>query len=175
VNRLLRNITLCSLKSHHFPTFQIHPKFIKIPPVLPPSSAPGEIVSGALFFALLIINNKLLYIVSNHPGECGLNEKWIVKAKDESIEKQYSKDFTSGKISYDDNKAIRRWFNIVEQFGPQVLYKNNYWNDHPLDGKWAGYRSSSFSKRGRIIYKVNGKIVTVVVFKITPDHNYAKD
>ena len=30
----------------------------------------------------------------------------------------------------------------------------NFWNDHELVNEWVGHRSSSFSKMGRIVYKI---------------------
>ncbi|MFN7904040.1 MAG: hypothetical protein ACK5P5_02550 [Pseudobdellovibrionaceae bacterium] len=49
----------------------------------------------------------------------------------------------------------------------------NFWNDHELVGKWKGHRSSSFSKLGRIIYKIEDcKVKLVKVMKITATHGY---
>ena len=49
----------------------------------------------------------------------------------------------------------------------------NFWNDHDLTGEWIGHRSSSFSRLGRIIYKIeDGQIKIVKVVKITATHQY---
>jgi mRNA-degrading endonuclease YafQ of YafQ-DinJ toxin-antitoxin module len=49
----------------------------------------------------------------------------------------------------------------------------NFWNDHELVKEWAGHRSSSFSKTGRIIYKIEDEQIKIVrVVKITGTHSY---
>ena len=59
--------------------------------------------------------------------------------------------------------------------GPEALLNRpDKWADHALTGQWSGFRSSSFGYRGRIIYKVENEIITVVVVRITPEHDYKK-
>jgi mRNA-degrading endonuclease RelE of RelBE toxin-antitoxin system len=95
---------------------------------------------------------------------------WEVK-----IEDQAAKILDSTQLSEEDRVIIREWARFVRRNGPDAL-KNfpQIWADHPLHDQWKGFRSSSFSYLGRIIYKVDRHIVTVVVVKITPDHDYKK-
>ena len=82
----------------------------------------------------------------------------------------------SGKaLSTEDRLVIHRWAVEVANHGPNILQKRpDIWADHALTGKWFGYRASSFSYRGRIIYRVEYDVVTVVVVRISPDHDYRK-
>lgn len=57
-------------------------------------------------------------------------------------------------------------------FGPEYIKNCGYWNDHILKGERSGERSSSYSKSGRIIYKLVKNKVVIKVLKITPDHDY---
>lgn len=81
-------------------------------------------------------------------------------------------------IQFSDNEMmiISSWIRFVERYG---LYKLSDFNiidirDHPLtrQKKWIGHRSSSFSKRGRIIYKIDADKMHAVVVRISRDHNY---
>lgn len=94
--------------------------------------------------------------------------RWQVK-----VAKEVELMLESGLLSDDDMRIIRAWTIEVITHGPNILLsKPNVWADHELFGKWKGYRSSRYSYSGRIIYRVEKKIVTVVVVRITPDHNY---
>lgn len=78
-------------------------------------------------------------------------------------------------ISQDDMRVISIWIKQVKKHGPECLRiggQRSNWNDHALDRKWSGYRSSSFSFSGRIIYKIENKKIVVKVVRVTPDHNY---
>ncbi len=82
----------------------------------------------------------------------------------------------SGVLSEDDRRVISIWIKQVKKHGPESLRvagQLSNWNDHDLDRKWSGHRSSSYSYSGRIIYKVEGKRVLVTVMRITPDHDYS--
>jgi mRNA-degrading endonuclease YafQ of YafQ-DinJ toxin-antitoxin module len=94
---------------------------------------------------------------------------WKIKITDEA-----SAVIESGELSADDLVIIREWAELVAKHGPAALQKRpDIWNDHALErGRWVGYRASNFSYSGRIIYKVEDKIVTVIVVRITPDHEY---
>lgn len=95
---------------------------------------------------------------------------WQVKIEDEA-----SRIFQSKQLSKEDREVIHQWAKEVTAHGPQVLLKKpDIWADHPLSGKWEGHRASSFSYRGRIIYKVEDQVVTVTVVRISPDHDYKK-
>ena len=102
-----------------------------------------------------------------HPG------RWNV-TRESSVDAQLKADFKMKRISLEDIAVIKRWTVKVEEEGPDSLWQTTYWNDHPLDGEWQGYRSSSFSPSGRIIYRVIDDQVEVRVVRLTPDHNYRK-
>ena len=98
------------------------------------------------------------------------NFSWKVK-----IEESAEKIFHSRKLSSEDREIIYKWAKEVESYGPDALLKKpGVWADHPLFGEWEGYRASSFSYSGRIIYRIENQIITVVVVRISPDHDYKK-
>lgn len=92
------------------------------------------------------------------------------------IEENAAEIFLSGQLTRDDLEVIKEWRRaIVEGSGPEALLKRpDRWADHALHGRWEGHRASSFGYRGRIIYRVENEIVTVVVVRITPEHDYGK-
>lgn len=93
----------------------------------------------------------------------------------ETCEKEIREFLKSGTLSEDDRRVLSIWIKQVKNHGPDSLREGsglNNWNDHDLDRKWSGYRSSSYSFSGRIIYKVEDQIVTVKVVRITPEHDY---
>lgn len=96
---------------------------------------------------------------------------WQVRIEDTAAE-----IFQTNQLTRDDLEVIKEWRRtIVEGGGPQALLKRpDRWADHALHGEWEGHRASSFGYRGRIIYRVKNEIITVVVVKITPEHDYKK-
>jgi len=95
---------------------------------------------------------------------------WQVKIEDKA-----AKVFEGNELSEDDKLVIQTWAQTVAEYGPEELQnKSSVWADHALYGEWAGYRASSFSYSGRIIYKVKDKVVTVIVVRITTDHDYKR-
>jgi mRNA-degrading endonuclease YafQ of YafQ-DinJ toxin-antitoxin module len=95
---------------------------------------------------------------------------WQVKIEDEASQVFHGKQLTP-----EDRQVIHQWAKEVAAHGPQVLLKKpDIWADHSLSGKWEGYRASSFSYRGRIIYRVEDQVVTVIVVRISPDHDYKR-
>lgn len=95
---------------------------------------------------------------------------WKVKITDEAAQ-----IFESDLLSDEDKIVIRKWAETVARYGPRGLGKNpSVWADHELYDDWKGYRASSFSYAGRIIYKVEDRIVTVIVVRITKSHDYKK-
>jgi mRNA-degrading endonuclease YafQ of YafQ-DinJ toxin-antitoxin module len=93
---------------------------------------------------------------------------WKVVITDEA-----SAIFKGSCLSADDLETIKTWARTVAKYGPaKLLERPDKWADHPLVGEWAGHRSSSFSHRGRIIYRIEAHVITVVVVRITPDHDY---
>ncbi len=120
--------------------------------------------------------------------------RWTVK-EDKNVGEDLKKAFRNKEIDLDDIEIIRMWVRQVEEYGPDSLRKTwnlkeasqklddlvlsregsdvNLWNDHELTKEWAGHRTSSFSRLGRIIYKViNEEIKIVKVVKITATHSY---
>lgn len=87
---------------------------------------------------------------------------------------QAKKDFNSGIITIDDLRVIEGWIKMIEDgfYFSQIYEDKNLWRDHSLVGKWKGYRSSSFSQMGRIIYKVESDLITIFLVRITGGHNY---
>jgi mRNA-degrading endonuclease YafQ of YafQ-DinJ toxin-antitoxin module len=81
----------------------------------------------------------------------------------------------SGALSEADQFVIATWTRQVMFHGPESLLIDPKWADHELYEKWKGYRSSSFSTAGRIIYCIEDKIIRVKVARITTDHNYKKE
>ena len=102
------------------------------------------------------------------------NQRWKV-TRTKEVDVKFAADFRAGLITKDDIVLLKRWTIKVEEEGPESLCKTAYWGDHPLDGEWHGFRSSCFSNRGRIIYRVIDDRVEVRVVRITPDHNYKKE
>lgn len=99
--------------------------------------------------------------------------KTIVKEFSKKIQNQIRKDFDSGIITKEDLFQIQEWIKIIEENGYLFMKDNKAWRDHKLYGNWVGHRSSSFSKMGRIIYKVEeGKVIVVEVKRITGGHDY---
>ncbi len=63
------------------------------------------------------------------------------------------------------------WKEMIEDGGPQSVRFYPGFLDHGLKGKLVGQRSSSLGYQWRVLYRVEKKIVTVVVLDISP-HDY---
>ena len=95
---------------------------------------------------------------------------WQVKIEDKA-----AKVFEGKELSDDDKLVIQTWAQTVAEHGPEELQEEpSVWADHALYGEWTGHRASSFSYSGRIIYKVKEKVITVIVVRITTDHDYKR-
>lgn len=95
---------------------------------------------------------------------------WQVKIVDEA-----AKVFEGDELTTEDRIVIQKWAETVAEHGPDELKKHpTIWRDHELYDEWKGHRASSFSYKGRIIYQVKDKVVTVIVMRITTDHDYKK-
>src|SRR5258706_16483445 len=96
--------------------------------------------------------------------------KWKVNITDEA-----AKVFESKALTTADKIVIQKWAELVRDRGPDALTERpGMWADHALYGEWRGYRASSFSHSGRIIYKVEEQVVTVEVVRITTEHDYRR-
>lgn len=88
--------------------------------------------------------------------------------------KNFKKDFNQGLFSREDGMVLKAWALEMERFGPRHIENSSEWRDHPLHGKWSGYRASCFSYSGRIIYRIIDEqtIEVCEIERITPNHNY---
>ena len=77
----------------------------------------------------------------------------------------------SNKVPPQVVKKYELWKNLVFRHGPQILKEFSGFHDEALKGDRTGQRSSRLSFQYRVIYKVDGEVVTVYVLEITP-HNY---
>ena len=68
-------------------------------------------------------------------------------------------------------KKYEIWKDLVFRHGPQILKEFPGFNDEMLKGDRKGQRSSRLSLQYRVIYAVDGNIVTVYVLEISP-HTY---
>lgn len=97
---------------------------------------------------------------------------WSVQFETFQVEKEARALISTGKIAREDQIIIRAWMDQVTMHGPESIKGDKRWNEHELNDEGAGYRSSAFSNRGRIIYKVVDKKILIKIARITPDHNY---
>ncbi len=79
-----------------------------------------------------------------------------------------------GLLTKEDQDIIYIWTKEILTNGLSNILDSKKWNDHKLEGNWKGYRSSSFSFKGRIIYKVENQKILVEVVRITTSHDYTK-
>lgn len=99
---------------------------------------------------------------------------WKVEFESLAVRAEIEKMIESGLISKSDEQIIEAWARQIAAHGPESVQGNRKWNDHALTGEWNGYRSSSFSNRGRIIYRIVNKKILIKVARVTPDHDYRK-
>jgi addiction module RelE/StbE family toxin len=70
-------------------------------------------------------------------------------------------------------KHYEIWKRIVELEGQKGLRLIKGFQDEPLKGNWAGYRSSRLTLQWRVIYKVDNEALTVYVIDVNP-HDYRR-
>ena len=99
------------------------------------------------------------------------NWKIIIEA---SAKKELHDLLNTKIIDQNDIQVLKKWVSEIEENGPNAVLDSSFWNDHPLHSDWKGYRSSSFSYRGRIIYKVINEKIVVQVVRVTADHDYRR-
>lgn len=100
---------------------------------------------------------------------------WEVKVTAKASQ-DVARMLADGVLTEHDRLVIRQWAQSIIEFGPEsVRIEGSVWKDHELHGEWAGHRASNFSTRGRIIYKIEGRLVRVLVVKITATHDYEKE
>lgn len=89
---------------------------------------------------------------------------------------RFERDFKNGLFSQDDGVVLKLWAREMEEFGPLYIKDSPDWRDHALTREWRGYRASSFSKDGRIIYRIisDTEVEICEIERITPNHDYKK-
>ena len=70
--------------------------------------------------------------------------------------------------------VINSWIRQVTFHGPESIRGDYKWADHALSDEWNGCRSSAFSNRGRILYRIEEQIIKVLIARITDVHDYEK-
>lgn len=104
-----------------------------------------------------------------------MNKRWNVKISDKCA-KEVQKLLKENLISREEYGIIRDWILFVQANGPYKLKEYRFYDFRPheltRDLKWKDHHSSCFSFSGRIIYKIEDNIVTVVVVRITISHDY---
>ncbi|OUR99699.1 hypothetical protein A9Q84_01350 [Halobacteriovorax marinus] len=91
------------------------------------------------------------------------------------VEKEISRLILNKKLTEYDLEIIDFWISIIEEKGPEELDNYKIFKDHKLRNEWEGFRSSSFSISGRIIYKLHKKKILIKIIKVTTNHNYKRD
>ncbi len=99
---------------------------------------------------------------------------WTVEFESSQVEKEVADLIKSKKLTADDQAIINAWIQQISLHGPESIRGDFKWADHPLTEEWEGYRSSAFSNRGRIIYRIVEKKIMIKVARITDSHNYKK-
>ena len=88
---------------------------------------------------------------------------WVVQFENMKIQAEVEKLIKSGRISKADEEVLAAWVRQISLHGPESVRVDKKWADHELEGDWLGYRSSSFSVRGRIIYRIEEKVVKIKI------------
>lgn len=68
-------------------------------------------------------------------------------------------------------RRYEAWRAVVELSGPNALRKIPGFRDHALKGDWKGARSSSLTKKWRVLYTVERDVLQVMVLEVNP-HDY---
>ena len=99
---------------------------------------------------------------------------WSVEFESSQVEKEVTLLIKKKKLTADDQAIIHAWVQQISLHGPESIRGDFKWADHRLRGEWEGYRSSAFSNRGRIIYKIVEKKIVIKIARITDVHDYRK-
>jgi mRNA-degrading endonuclease YafQ of YafQ-DinJ toxin-antitoxin module len=87
-------------------------------------------------------------------------------------ERQFKQEKKLDKFSENDLINILAWIYEMSEFAPNYIKNSKYWRDHTLSGDRWGQKASSFSAKGRIIYKIALSSREVLILKISSDHTY---
>ncbi len=96
---------------------------------------------------------------------------WDVDFESASVQREVEKLIKAKKLTEEDHAIIHAWIRQVTYHGPDSIQKDSKWADHELHDDWEGYRSSSFSNSGRIIYRVIEKKIAIRIAPITENHD----
>ncbi len=99
---------------------------------------------------------------------------WFVEFENSTVEKEVIVLIKAKKLTAEDQSVIHAWIQQISVHGPESIRGDFKWADHSLVGDWVGYRSSSFSNRGRIIYRIVDKKILIKIARITVEHDYSK-
>jgi mRNA-degrading endonuclease YafQ of YafQ-DinJ toxin-antitoxin module len=99
---------------------------------------------------------------------------WKVEFETSKAEAETTEMVKRGLLTIEDRRVISAWIRQVSSQGPESIQNDRKWADHPLEHEWKGYRSSAFSNKGRIIYRVEQKVIKVLIERITVTHNYRR-
>ena len=99
---------------------------------------------------------------------------WNVQFENMKVQSEVELLIKSGRLTRADEEVIAAWIRQISMHGPESIRADRKWADHDLEDEWAGHRSSAFSTRGRIIYRVEEKIVKIKISRITDVHDYKK-
>lgn len=99
---------------------------------------------------------------------------WSVEFESSAVEKEVTALIKTKKLTIEDQAIIHAWIQQISLHGPESIRGDFKWADHSLHGEWEGYRSSAFSNRGRIIYRVIEKKIMIKIARITDSHDYRK-
>ena len=105
---------------------------------------------------------------------CHIVYMWLVEFESSAVEKEVAALINSKKLTTDDQAIIHAWIQQISAHGPESIRGDFKWADHALVGEWTGYRSSAFSNRGRIIYRIVDKKIVIKIARITVEHDYKK-
>lgn len=100
---------------------------------------------------------------------------WHVEFESAKVEREILKLIRTGILSDDDRRVITAWIRQISFEGPESVRGDKRWADHELHNEWLGHRSSCYSNRGRIIYRVEAQIIKILIVRITSDHNYKRE
>lgn len=99
---------------------------------------------------------------------------WSVEFESEKVQEEVEALIRDRKLTRADQMIIHAWIRQVAYHGPESVRGDKKWADHELEAEWEGYRSSAFSNRGRIIYRIVEKKVLIQIARITTEHDYRK-
>lgn len=105
---------------------------------------------------------------------CHNRHVWLVEFESLAVQNEVEDLIRLKKLTDEDHAIIRAWIQQITLHGPESVRGDFKWADHALSGEWARYRSSAFSNRGRIIYRIFEKNVLIKIARITDKHDYKK-